>query len=465
MREEAPQPWRDSWVMLPVVVIAILMAQGIVLAFLRSGTSYDGAEQLLYSQYLDWGYGRSQPPLYTWALIAMHRIFGVGILAEHVLKFGLMSAGLLAVWDIARRIGASVPVAATALAACFLVVEIGWEFQRNYAHSVLLFALTGALTIAYLRGSLLLCGAIAAAIVLAKYNGILVIGALVVADGIGPRLFWSLRGAAALAVALLLCVPHGLWALSNANAVFEITDRFRAEDSRPWAAIAAYGIAATGVGVLLAIVAALARLRARLTVPDGPARVMWHWAWVYWTVCLAAAVLAGLDQVNMRWLLPGVVPFLPVFAIMVNGAHHRLAGWVRWIGLALLLLFTGGQWIESTRINARTDYDYASLYAELAPPGTDAVPVALISNYAVFANLRLYGPITVLHPSMPDLSRFDPDNAVIVADARRGVEVARWARDLGLCAQGESVTTELPRRTGADTLPVELLTVSRAACP
>jgi len=65
---------------------AVFMVQAVVLSLLRSGTSYDGAEQLLYTQYFDFGYGRSQPPLFTWMLIAVQQVFGVSQIAENTLS-------------------------------------------------------------------------------------------------------------------------------------------------------------------------------------------------------------------------------------------------------------------------------------------------------------------------------------------------------------------------------------------
>ncbi len=60
---------------LAILLVPVYFAiNGAVLALTRSGTSYDGAEQLLYTQYWDWGYGRSQPPLYTWILQGLHGV-------------------------------------------------------------------------------------------------------------------------------------------------------------------------------------------------------------------------------------------------------------------------------------------------------------------------------------------------------------------------------------------------------
>lgn len=55
--------WQGAW---PLRILGLaFLAQAVILSAIRTGTSYDGAEQLLYSQYVALGYGRSQPPLYT----------------------------------------------------------------------------------------------------------------------------------------------------------------------------------------------------------------------------------------------------------------------------------------------------------------------------------------------------------------------------------------------------------------
>ena len=71
-----PELRRATW--WPVAaVFGLLLCQAVILSFVRTGTSFDGAEQLLYTQTLELGYGRSQPPLYTWLLRLFQVPFGV----------------------------------------------------------------------------------------------------------------------------------------------------------------------------------------------------------------------------------------------------------------------------------------------------------------------------------------------------------------------------------------------------
>ena len=218
-----------------LALVTALIGQAILLSFIRSGTSYDGAEQLLYTQYLDWGYGRSQPPLFTWLLAAAHQVFGVTQLAENLLKFGLLAAGFLAVRHVSLRLGYGVRIATATMLSVFLVVEIGWEAQRNYTHTVLLFALMGGVAVAYLsllrevsRGRFAVLGVLAGAVILAKYNGGLAILALILADVVTPwaRVFFRKESAWFWIVAALSVAPHGVWALSNRASVFAMSRNF-----------------------------------------------------------------------------------------------------------------------------------------------------------------------------------------------------------------------------------------------
>lgn len=134
----------------PWIMAAVFLAQAVVLSLLRSGTSYDGAEQLLYTQYFDLGYGRSQPPLFTWMLMAVQQAFGVSQIAENLLKFALLAAGFAAVWRLARGLGYDCLIATAAMLSLFAIVEIGFEAPRTYSHSVLLFAMTGWIGVLYL---------------------------------------------------------------------------------------------------------------------------------------------------------------------------------------------------------------------------------------------------------------------------------------------------------------------------
>ncbi len=479
--DDRSETWTNRYA---VFLLLLFVGQAVALSLVRSGTSYDGAEQLLYTQYLDWGYGRSQPPLYTWMLIALHRVVGVGMLAENLLKFGLLFLGFWSVAEITRRLGYGGAVAAAALAAPFLIVEIGWESQRNYAHTVLTFALTGGLGVAYLAAREtpgparhLAIGVMMGLLVLSKYNGALVIAALVAADlAVGkPRVFARPSSAIAWLAALLIALPHLVWVAGNTGHAMVLADNFRASDGAGLLATALKGIGQyllATIGLLAVLVLALAVYTVRSPRASQPPRtspavaVIAVWGIAFWLVGLVVTLATGATVVRMRWLAPVVVMAVPV---LVGWAFSRRPGRETWFAIGGMALGVGlvvGQWYESTRVNARTDYDYRRLVENLAEAGP--IGAIVTAEYEVFANLRLHG-YPILAPQMPRVDRGANESATALwfTGGRAEERVAGFARSMGLCpAQTVPVREiELHRRHG-DAAPrrVSAMALSAAAC-
>lgn len=476
--------WLAASDRVPWLVLAWFMAQAIALSLLRSGTSYDGAEQLLYTQYLDWGYGRSQPPLFTWVLIAVQQVLGVSQLAENVLKFGLLAAGFVAVWRLALGLGYDRVVAAAAMVSVFAIVEIGFESQRNYTHSVLLFALTGWIGVVYLSllraggdsGALRYAalGLLLGAAMLSKYNAALLIVALVAADLVlrEARVFTRRRSVWIWAVAIAVMLPHGIWAVSNAGQVFALSGGFVEAERGGVAAVARaaglYGMATLGLFLPLAVIAAVAMW---WRAPGGDASgtlaraVIWRWAIVIWGIGGVVALLGPATEVRMRWLIPVAVPLVPLLIGAVLVRAPRGAGFVLGAGVLLGVILTAAQWGESLWVNARTDYDYAALAEALA--GEDLPMDIVMIHYPEFANLRLYGTRSVIAPPLPDPGRISGDAATVLWDLGQPGHAAAaiaFARDLGLCATEGEVNLSMARRIGDGAMEVGAVAVSRAAC-
>ncbi|WP_378948783.1 glycosyltransferase family 39 protein [Mesorhizobium sp. ANAO-SY3R2] len=427
----------------------LCLLQVAVLSSIRTGTSYDGAEQLLYTQNLEWGYGRSQPPLYTWLLIGIQQLFGVNQFSENLLKFSLLFALFVLMWRIALRLGFKAATASTIAASPFLVIEIGWEVQRNYSHSVLLLALTAAFALCYLRvqavrstAGYVALGLIFGLMLLTKYNAVLFVLALVVADLIALRkggVFRSWKAVAIPVIAAGLVTPHALWALDNANHVLALTHKF---------AIAApgNGIAARAQGLLsfviacasiLAIPALMAGLHRGWTIaypdPHGTKRVFV--LWTTWAIAfgLVLVLVSGTTNVNVRWMLPLAIPALQILCGVVCDAEPRTDRHFKFLAITLAVLATAGQWIESWT-DTRKGYDYGELMKVVAE--TTGASEFLINDYAVLANLRLYAPqVRVLNPVMPAAKSFPLNKPVMIwtGGNNRADEMLRFARALGAC--------------------------------
>jgi 4-amino-4-deoxy-L-arabinose transferase-like glycosyltransferase len=195
------------------------------------GLELDEAEQSLWTQSFALGYG-PQPPLYTWLQMAVFQLLGPSVLGLALLKNTMLAITYSSLWLAARRLMPA-PLAVTAALCPLLLVQIGWESQRDLTHSVLattLASLTFLLTLRLLErpqqlvrwltlGLALGLGA------LSKYSYAGFAAILIVAVVALPETREMLRsrrawlGAALLgSVALAVFLPHGLWLLDHAAA-------------------------------------------------------------------------------------------------------------------------------------------------------------------------------------------------------------------------------------------------------
>ncbi|HYN61894.1 MAG TPA: glycosyltransferase family 39 protein [Rubrivivax sp.] len=194
----------------------------------------DEAEQSLWTQAFEFGYG-PQPPLYTWLQMAVFQLLGPSVLGLAMLKNTLLAITYGSLWMAARRLMPA-PLAVTAALSPLLLLQIGWESQRDLTHSVLattLASLTFLLVLRLLerprelaRWSML--GLVLGLGSLSKYSfaGFAVIlMAAVLALPETRALLRSRRtwlGAALLgSVALAVFLPHGLWLPDHAAAASE----------------------------------------------------------------------------------------------------------------------------------------------------------------------------------------------------------------------------------------------------
>ncbi|MHC5306991.1 glycosyltransferase family 39 protein [Bartonella sp. LJL80] len=160
--------------------------EAVFVTYISGGAGLDDAELISNISFWNWGYGGSQPPLYTWFAYGLTQIFGVHLALYQFLKFSVLASTFLAVYAGLRCLNVKPTVAAAAMLAMFLLPQIGWESQRALTHSIMGTA-GSAWTFAafalfsrrqtWLRAILL--GLACAAAILGKYNGGLFLLALV----------------------------------------------------------------------------------------------------------------------------------------------------------------------------------------------------------------------------------------------------------------------------------------------
>ncbi|RCX24954.1 glycosyltransferase family 39 protein [Thioalbus denitrificans] len=196
--------------------------------FLSDSFELDEAEQLLMTQQLAWGYA-SQPPLYTWLQWGFFALFGKGVLALSLLKQLLLFTAFAFCFLSARlAFGGRLLPAVLVTLSLLLLPEIAWESQKDRSHSVLMLALCNLSSYLVLRFrarrqtlDYLLLGLVLGLGLLSKYNFALFALALFLAALLAPA--W--RAAArdprillAIAIAVALFLPHGLWVQEHVQA-------------------------------------------------------------------------------------------------------------------------------------------------------------------------------------------------------------------------------------------------------
>ncbi|PIW30686.1 MAG: hypothetical protein COW30_01535 [Rhodospirillales bacterium CG15_BIG_FIL_POST_REV_8_21_14_020_66_15] len=215
----------------PGVTITVMAALLLIRAILFPGTGGDDGEQLIFSQFLAWGYQVRNPPLYTWLVMAVSQVTGPNLWAVNVVKFSLLYAMYLFLWRAALHLFASRTLAGLAALSPVLFYFVAWEVVTGFSHTVLTACLYAAVLWILLRlrgeapGRLADYALLGLAIGLgglAKYAFWIFLASLLAAamtdSGLRRRLI-SPRVIATLAVAAAVAAPHYLWLLERLDVL------------------------------------------------------------------------------------------------------------------------------------------------------------------------------------------------------------------------------------------------------
>lgn len=417
-------------------IIAYFAFEALFVSIISNGAGLDDAELASNISFWNWGYGGSQPPLYTWIAFGVEKLFGLHFFLLQFIKFGILASTFLAVYLGLRFLNVRSVVAGAAMLTLFLLPQIGWESQRALTHSIMgtagsaytfaffcLFARKPSWTRAILLG--LAC----ATAILGKYNGVLFLLALfggaaftsgfrdVLKTRYFPAAIVTAIAAIAPAVSYMLAHPDSVVARANKLAMSKsgnfFTDRLTG--------LSDFFIAALGfISVALIIALILAGLQtftnakvSQLTTEDEnrAEHLLFH-ILVFGVVLIIALVLVlGITNVKDRWLQPLLFLAPPYFTLILSRLGYSLK-YVRAYGIsgaaaALIVPFV-------LYINIATAYnrfdppeqllDYAKLDKTLRAKGT--FDTVLSRRPQLPGNLRLLDPsIKTLHVSSPYVSQ------------------------------------------------------------
>ena len=219
-RSGAP-PWAEDRLgrsLFALFVLYLLVSTACRLC-LHQYVEYDDAEQLLMAQTLEWGYS-AQPPLYTWLVWVAVRIAGPTAASLTAVKTLLWAGVYFLLARVALRCTKNSTLAAFAALSPLLTPACAWELPRTTHTLLACFAsLSTVLAVLHLQSSrrtanYLWLGVWIGLGFLSKYTYAVFFGSSLAAAML-HRSFRSplldVRFLLSVAVAALLCLPHGAW--------------------------------------------------------------------------------------------------------------------------------------------------------------------------------------------------------------------------------------------------------------
>jgi 4-amino-4-deoxy-L-arabinose transferase-like glycosyltransferase len=206
-----------------LLIAAYLLAHLGVRLWIGSALGVDDAEQALFAQHWLLTYRMRAPPLFTWALMALSPMTGVGVVVISVLRYLLLAMVLGFTYLTARRLIRDPSLAALATFSVTAIYVFGYYSHHDLTHTTTLAAFLAASWYVFVRLcetptlpwylALGLCFGLGT---LGKWNFAVFALALPLACLLLPRyrglvLNWRIIPAGLVAAALVL--PSALWAM------------------------------------------------------------------------------------------------------------------------------------------------------------------------------------------------------------------------------------------------------------
>ena len=418
-------------------IIALLgiyfMLQLVVRLCVSPGLELDEAEQILLTQQFSLGYG-SQPPLYTWLLAGLFRIFGVGIFPLALLKNILLFSTYLLVYCAGRTLGYDRGSSVAAMLSLLFIPQIAWESQRDLTHSVLAVTITAATIVCWLKlkrnqaiSSYILVGLFWGIGILGKYNfGIFLVSLLAASATIAeyrtliarPRILYS------FASMLAVISPHAIWAATHVPVLMTSSGKFKQAAQGSYAASVFKGTGSlllasiSFVGPLLVIYAVIGlrhRKRCWLTSQTKPApNLLLRTTLFALVICMLMIILFQVTAFKDRWMQP-ILFFLPLALSPIVGKfivhdRFRIVHVLASIAACAVLLGLSFRAFLAPYVGTVTRFNlpYNDLVAELGPQ-VKAAELVLAQSSLLGGHIRLRYP--TVRVTVPGGARLYHDSA------------------------------------------------------
>ncbi|RWX09609.1 hypothetical protein EHI42_26890 [Rhizobium hidalgonense] len=405
----------------------------------------DEAEQSFYSQYLLAGYG-PQPPFYNWIQYAIVSVTGISMWVLSVPKNIILFGCYLFYGLAAREVLKNRSLAAVAMLSLITLPQVGLMAQRELTHTVALLFATSLFLFGFFRtlrrptvGSYIIIGIATGIGLISKYNFAILPCAAFIA--VLPEREWrnrlfDWRLLPAIAVAILIVLPHALWLPDNlASASGPTLERMTAEHE------AAAGLPRIGQGLLslviavigfvalpiVLIAAAFRRNFFRALASTSPMiRVIERMMIVSLIAFAGVVVFAGASDIHERWLDPCLLVLLIYLFLKLQAAGFDLsAGLARFrpvvpvfmvVILAILLLRIVA--IQYIGTYTRTNVPFSGYVAELT---ATRKPVLIVAGTKFVA-----GNMKLEFPDVPVVIPFFPGSGVPEYATAKGPVLVIW---------------------------------------
>ena len=465
-------PFDAAIAFVAVYFLCQILVQSLVSHFTGTGVSIDDAEQLIYLPHFRAGYGGSQPPLFTWINWIATHLFGISILTLKVVKYLVLFLAFVAVHQAMRRLGYERHTAAAASLGLLTAPQIVWEMQHALTHSVaslsfcaLAFLALADLLIRRTTASYIFFGAAAALAILAKFNDVIFVAAMLGA-ALSIRSYRAAildkRILVSLIVLVLALAPTALWSLDHSNALFARMDKFRLDPSghsflfTRLKGLVEFGIATFDFAILTLLVCGLAFAlpkldpAKRMTEVGTSDRFLARILLIGYALTAILVLTSGTTAVRDRWLLPllFLLPaYIAVRAERAGPAGKKAQYLIAALGTAIAITVMPASWyMQAWGGNGQSHtirLDYAVILKDMTADG----PVnTIVSNMSWIGNFRLVDQdLVLLNQEVPGFRRLIRMPGVLV-----------W---LGGQAPPESIVERL-RQAGYQTAPGTIKTIT-----
>lgn len=398
----------------------------------------DESEQIMLSQYFDWGYNE-QPPLYTWIQMAVFKLTGISIFGLSILKNTLLFLTYFFIYKLGILVMNDKLKSALGALSLFLLPQMVWDAQVDQTHTVFLTTAT-SLTV-YLFFYILkrnnswiyfvLFGLSAGVGLLAKYNFILVLIAL---GGVALLMkayrerFFTRYLVLSIIIASVLVLPHFIWFITHLETA---TQRTVERMSSGHTSNGVMNFLKGNGDLVLSFIAFLSPFWLFFALLfkkqfqwqcNDETKAFLGYVGIIFAFLFLMVTLSGSTHVKERWLQPYLV-LVPLFLFLhvkalTNSKNVRLFIAISLFApLVVAFVVLIRPWLIDMRGKpTRASYPFEQLSHEIQSklPSQEKVLIYAEDKY-IGGNLKLFMPeATIITPSLPNQPYSLGEHVVVV---------------------------------------------------